>query len=80
MSNERLRAALLKKGLTPAQLAERVQVDTKTAERWIGGREPYRKHRYAVAALLGLDESYLWPGALTSNQVSAASESGIISV
>lgn len=80
MSNERLRAALLKKGLTPALLAERLQVDAKTAERWVGGRAPYRKHRFAVAALLGVDESYLWPGALTREQVSAASESEIISV
>lgn len=80
MSNERLRAALLKKGLTPAQLAERLQVDAKTAERWVGGRAPYRKHRFAVAALLGVDESYLWPDALTREQVSAASESEIISV
>ena len=81
MSNERLRAALLKKGLTPAQLAERVRVDTKTAERWISGvRAPYRKHRFAVATLLGVDEAYLWPTALNRNQVSAASESEILSV
>jgi transcriptional regulator with XRE-family HTH domain len=80
LSNERLRAALLKKGLTPAQLAERLQVDVKTAERWVGGRAPYRKHRFAVATLLGVDESYLWPDALSRNQVLAASESEIISV
>lgn len=80
MSNERLRASLLKKGMTPAQLAERLHVDVKTAERWIVGRAPYRKHRFTVAALLGVEESYLWPEALTRNQVSAASESEIISV
>jgi lambda repressor-like predicted transcriptional regulator len=80
LSNERLRAALLKKGLTPAQLAEHLQVDVKTAERWIGGREPYRKHRFAVATLLGVEESYLWPNALTRDQVSAAAHSEIISV
>jgi len=80
LSNERLRAALLKNGLTPAQLAERVQVDVKTAERWINGRAPYRKHRFAVATLLGVDESYLWPDALSRAQVSAASESEILNV
>ena len=80
MSNERLRTALLRKGMTPAQLAEQLQVDTKTAERWINGREPYRKHRFAVAALLGVEESYLWPDALNRDQVSAASTSEIISV
>jgi transcriptional regulator with XRE-family HTH domain len=80
LSNERLRAALLKKGMTPAKLAERLQVDVKTAERWIGGRPPYRKHRYAVATLLGVEESYLWPNALTRDQVASAAESEIISV
>jgi transcriptional regulator with XRE-family HTH domain len=81
LSNERLRAALLKKGLTPAQLAERLQVDAKTAERWISGqRAPYRKNRFAIATLLGVDESYLWPDALNRNQVSAAAESEILTV
>lgn len=80
LSNERLRAALLKKGVTPAQLAERLQVDAKTAERWINGREPYRKYRYAVATMLGQDESYFWPDALPREQVTAASGSEIVSV
>jgi transcriptional regulator with XRE-family HTH domain len=80
LSNERLRAALLKNGLTPAQLADRLQVDVKTAERWVTGRAPYRKYRYAVATLLGVDEAYLWPDALTREQVAAAAESEIITV
>jgi lambda repressor-like predicted transcriptional regulator len=80
LSNERLRAALLKKGMTPAQLAEHMQVDVKTTERWINGRAPYRKYRYAVATLLGVDESYLWPNALPRDQVAAAAESEIITV
>jgi transcriptional regulator with XRE-family HTH domain len=81
MLNERLRAALLEKGLTPAELAEAVKVDPKTVERWIAtGREPYRKHRYKVAALLGVEESYLWPDALSRDQVAAASENEIVTV
>jgi transcriptional regulator with XRE-family HTH domain len=80
LSNERLRAALLRKGMTPAQLAEQLAVDMKTTERWIGGRVPYRKHRFAVATLLGVEESYLWPDALPRDQVTAASQSEIISV
>lgn len=80
MSNERLRAALLKKGLTPAQLAEKLQVDVKTAERWIGGRAPYRKYRYAVAALLGVDEAYLWPDALSRDEVAAAAGSEVLTL
>ncbi|MFD9950426.1 XRE family transcriptional regulator [Nonomuraea sp. NPDC059023] len=62
-------------------LAEAIQVDPKTVERWVTkDREPYRKHRYAAASYLGADESYLWPKALTREQVASASESEIITV
>ncbi|MEU6410313.1 XRE family transcriptional regulator [Microbispora sp. NPDC046933] len=81
MANERLRAAILERGVSIAELATAIQVDPKTVERWITkGRAPYRKHRYAVAAHLGMDESYLWPEALTREQVASASESEIITV
>jgi hypothetical protein len=49
-------------------------------ERWIGGRTPYRRHRYAVAAHLSVDEAYLWPDALSRDQVANASESEIINI
>ena len=63
MRNERLRALLLERGQTPDKLAEAVQVDAKTVERWITkGRIPYRRHRFEVATFLGVDESYIWPG------------------
>lgn len=78
MANERLRAALLQRGVTPNELAEAVGVDPKTIERWIGGRAPYRRHRYKVATKLGIDEGYLWPGALAAEQVASASESEIL--
>src|SRR5262249_27538782 len=81
MSNERLRAALLQRGLTPAKLATKLHVDPKTVERWITtGRAPYRKHRYAVAAQLGVEESFLWPDALSREQVAAAAQSEIVTV
>ena len=81
MPNERLRAALLEKGLTPEALALVLRVDAKTIERWITkGRIPYRRHRYALAAQLGMDEGYLWPGALPPEQAIGASESEIIAV
>lgn len=41
MANERLRAAILRQGLTLEELAELVQVDAKTVERWVGGQVPY---------------------------------------
>jgi transcriptional regulator with XRE-family HTH domain len=81
MPNERLRALLLERRVTPAKLAEAVQVDPKTIERWIvGGRIPYRRHRYDVAAFFGVDESYIWPDALDRDEIVAASESEIIAV
>lgn len=81
MPNERLRATLLERGLTLDELANAIEVDRKTVERWVTtGRTPYRRHRYAVAAQLGVDETYLWPDALTPDQVAGASESEILTV
>jgi transcriptional regulator with XRE-family HTH domain len=80
MPNERLRAALLERGLTPAALGEEIGVDHKTVERWLSGRVPYRRHRYAVASRLQMDEMYLWPGALSKEQVAAASESEVVGI
>src|SRR5579859_4324989 len=80
MPNERLRAALLEHGLTPSDLADRIGVDHKTVERWVAGRSPYRKHRYMVAGLLRKDEEYLWPGALSREQVVAASDSELLAI
>ena len=80
MPNERLRAALLERGITPAALGEELGVDHKTVERWIAGRLPYRRHRYAVASRLKVDEAYLWPGALSRDQVAAASLSEVLAI
>ncbi|GAA3422990.1 XRE family transcriptional regulator [Streptosporangium sandarakinum] len=81
MPNERLRAALLERGATVAGLAEAIAVDPKTVERWITkDRTPYRRHRYAVASFLRMDEAYLWPEALTPQQAAAVSESEIVTV
>ena len=72
MPNERLRTTILEKGLTPVELAASLNVDPKSVERWISGRTPYRRHRYAVAAKLGVDEAYLWPDALTRDQIASS--------
>ena len=80
MPNDRLRTALLERGMSPADLAEALKVDPKSVERWISGRTPYRRHRYAVAAHLEVDEAYLWPDALSRGQVADASESEIVNV
>jgi hypothetical protein len=81
MPNDRLRAAMLQRGVTTDKLAEHVGVDPKTVERWIvKGREPYRRHRYTIAAFLGMEEVYLWPDALSRDEVAAASQSEIVTV
>ena len=76
MSNERLRAAVLQSRLTPGHLAERLTVDPKTVHRWLAGRVPHPRHRYALAAVLDQDEEYLWPAATRSeaNPDTAAAE------
>ena len=71
---------MLERGITPAGLAETLKVDPKSVERWISGRTPYRRHRYAVAAQLGVDEVYLWPDAFSADQVANASESEIVNI
>jgi transcriptional regulator with XRE-family HTH domain len=74
MANERLRAVLLDKGITPEDLAGRLGVNAKTVQRWITqGREPYRRHRHQIAAIAGVEESYLWPDALSTEQIAEAS-------
>ena len=81
MANERLRATLLERGKSVEDLAKALKIDPKTAERWITkGRTPYRRHRYAAASFLEVDETYLWPEALSSDQVTAAAESEIVNV
>ena len=81
MRNERLRALLLERGETLDKLAEAVHVDPKTVERWITtGRIPYRNHRFTVAAFFGVDEAYIWPDALSRDEVAAVSQSEVVQV
>ena len=79
MANDRLRDALLRHGLTPADVAERLAVDRKTAERWITvGRSPYRRHRHELAALLRESETYLWPDALDAGRRAEVARSEVV--
>jgi hypothetical protein len=61
VANERLRTAIFSCRFDLDDLARQILVDRKTLERWIAGRLPYKKHRYALASLLGADPGYLWP-------------------
>jgi transcriptional regulator with XRE-family HTH domain len=80
MANERLRAAISGNGFTPASVADRLMVDIKTVERWIAGRPPHRKSRFAVAALLGEDVAYLWPDAVSAEERQDAAQAEIVGV
>jgi transcriptional regulator with XRE-family HTH domain len=62
MQNERLRATMAAGGWTQGSLAERVQVDTKSVERWVNlGRTPRRATALRAAEALGEDVHALWP-------------------
>lgn len=81
MSNERLRSQITASGLTMAGLAERIDVDAKTVERWITKeRVPYRSHRAATAAVLGVDESYLWPQVVDDPRTLSASQAELVAL
>jgi transcriptional regulator with XRE-family HTH domain len=61
-TNERLRAALLKAGLSIDELAAVTDVDPKTCQRWVTkGRTPHRVNAKRAAVALREDMSYLWP-------------------
>ncbi|MEV8452055.1 helix-turn-helix transcriptional regulator [Streptomyces sp. NPDC052095] len=61
MSNERLRSALLARGASIQDLADAIQVNPKTVERWITQEKvPYRRHQYATATFLRVDATTLW--------------------
>src|SRR5437773_1000021 len=81
MANDRLRDALLRKEITPDELAGRLGVDPKTVERWITtGRAPYPRHRHAIATLVKETESYLWPDAVPSERAARITESEVVHV
>ncbi|MFD9549321.1 helix-turn-helix domain-containing protein [Nocardia salmonicida] len=61
-SNAVLREAILNAGMTPAMLAERVEVDAKTVERWVSqGRRPHPITRHRVACAVSRPMAELWP-------------------
>ncbi|MEV1168136.1 XRE family transcriptional regulator [Nonomuraea sp. NPDC049784] len=59
--NNNLRHALTNARLQPADVAAHLAVDPKTVYRWLKGRIPYPRHRWAIADLLQVEETELWP-------------------
>lgn len=81
MSNERLRDALRRNGLTPDYAASALSVDPKTVERWITqDRVPYPKHQSAISAMVQEPVSYLWPNATSPRKAMEASESEVVKI
>ncbi|MCL8026043.1 helix-turn-helix domain-containing protein [Nocardioides bruguierae] len=82
MGNERLRLAIAEHDLTTATLAEQLEVDRKTVERWVSSsRVPYPRFRTQVSKILGLEEAYLWPDRdLSESQLNQASRREIVEV
>lgn len=81
MSNERLRSCLATAELTYDELAEQVEVDPKTVERWVTkDRMPHRAHRLKVASLLRADEVFLWPKAKSDLRTIAASQAEFVAL
>ncbi|MFC5719870.1 helix-turn-helix domain-containing protein [Streptomyces gamaensis] len=80
MANERLRSAIVARGMTVDQVAIQIGVDPKTVDRWINidGRKPYRRSQYALANLLQRDISYLWPDERTTDEVREAGQAELV--
>lgn len=81
MANERLRDALAQRGLSPLAVSQRLGVDSKTVQRWVGqARTPYPKHRAQLSALLQEPETWLWPDSVTPARQDAASRSEVVQI
>jgi transcriptional regulator with XRE-family HTH domain len=80
MPNERLRSALAARALTVDAIATRTDVDPKTVQRWLAGRTPHARHRWAIAALVHEDEAYLWPSAPSNRRQTQASRAELVTL
>ena len=61
---------MLNAGLTPAALADAVQVDVKSVMRWISeGRMPYPVTRVKVAHVLHQEATFLWPALVQDSEM-----------
>jgi lambda repressor-like predicted transcriptional regulator len=78
MSNERLRSALDRAGLTVEEAARAAEVDPKTVQRWLSGRVPHPRHRFLIADQLGENEEAIWPGARRTQPSAASAAAEII--
>jgi transcriptional regulator with XRE-family HTH domain len=76
IANHALRDALSAQSLSTDAVAELVGVDSRTVQRWVRGRIPHARHRWAVASALGMPERRLWPSAPGEDRVRVQMVSG----
>jgi hypothetical protein len=78
MGNERLRTAMADARVDIANVSSKLAVDPKTVQRWLGGRVPHARHRWAIAELLGEPETYLWPETANPSRATEASRAELL--
>jgi transcriptional regulator with XRE-family HTH domain len=78
MANERLRKAMATAHKSVQDLSEATGVNEKTVQRWLAGRVPHARHRWAVASLLVEDERFLWPTAEGALEPGAATTAEVV--
>ena len=78
MTNERLRVAFDRAGLTNEAAARVAEVSPKTVQRWLAGRVPHPRHRWTIAARVEEDEEYLWPDARRSSPATDGATAEIV--
>ena len=59
-------------------MSSKTGVDPKTVQRWLGGRTPHARHRWAVSELLSEQETYLWPETTNSRRSTEASKAELV--
>jgi hypothetical protein len=70
--NVRLREAVWESGMELTEFARKIEVDPKTAGRWVTlGRIPRPFFRWKASLILGIDESEIWPNATPNHEISA---------
>ena len=78
MGNERLRTAMAKARVDIEAVTDKTGVDPKTVQRWLDGRVPYARHRWAISALVSEDETYLWPETTDAKRSTEASKAELV--
>ena len=78
MTNQRLRAAFSRAGVSEEAAAREAGVDRKTVQRWIAGSVPHPANRRTLAVLVDEDEQFLWPRAREADLASSDVTSEIV--